>query len=127
MTIVSERLTALARILDGERVLGWVWKSPLLGENIERIMRFLQETWNQLAMAGNNTSMPTKSKANKIDITTNRSMKELSSYSFGLRRAADTLARGVRQQREIAEFDTGLAQRTSTQVEYILRLTSFIG
>ncbi len=83
-------------------------------------MRFLRETCEQLAMAGNNSPMPTKLTANKSDLTTNCGTKELSLYSFGLRRAAYTLARGVQQQREIAEFDAGLAQQTFTEVENVL-------
>jgi hypothetical protein len=123
MAIVSERLTALARILDGERVAGWVWESPLLGENIKRIMCFHQETWNQLAMVGDDKPISPNSTANKFDIRDRYSIKELRLYGFGLRRAAGTLAQGVRQQREVAEFDIVSAQRTFTQVAYILRLT----
>jgi len=74
-----------------------------------------------LAMAENDTPIPAKSKANKFDIRS-RATKELSRHSFGLRRAAKTLVRGVQQQQEIAEFDLGVAQRTLTQVLYIVRI-----
>lgn len=121
--IAIERLTALRQILNGEQVPGWVWNSPLLGENFEEIRQFLQDTYEQLGMGGNNARMPVKSKSNTIDLTTNCAVKKLGSYCFGLRQAADRLALGMQQQRDIAEFDARLAQSTFERVDYILRVT----
>lgn len=70
MAIAIKRLTALKQTLNGERVLGYAWKSSLLGENFEQIRRFLQETCEQLGMAGTNAPMPIKSTSNAIDLTT---------------------------------------------------------
>jgi hypothetical protein len=97
----------LRQILSGEQVLGWVWNSPLLGENFEEIRRFLQETCEQLGMAGSNARMPIMSKANTIDLTTNRTAKELGLYDIVLCQAVGILAQGVQQQRDIADFDSG--------------------
>lgn len=123
MVIAIERLTALRQTLNGERVSGCAWKSSSLGENFEQIRRFLQETCEQLGMAGNSAPMPIKSKSNDIDLTTNCAAKKLGSYSFGLHQAADRLALGVQQQRDMTEFNARLAQSTFERVDYILRVT----
>jgi hypothetical protein len=67
--------------------------------------------------------MPIMSKANTINLATTRTAKELGLYDIGLCQAAGILVQGVQQQRDIADFDPGLAQMMFERVNYILRVT----
>jgi hypothetical protein len=67
--------------------------------------------------------MPIVSKANTIDLTTNRTAKELGLYNIGLCQAVGIFAEGVQKQRDTADFGPGLAQRTFERVDHIVRVT----
>jgi hypothetical protein len=121
MTIATERLTALRRILNGDRVPGWEWNSPLLGQNVEDIRQFLQETCGQLGMRVNGDKMQLTSKANTIDLTRFGCTTYIVMYAVGLGQAATELTRGVREQRDAGGFDRKLAERIFENVDNILR------
>jgi hypothetical protein len=122
MTIAIERLTALRRILNGEQVPGWEWNSLLLGQNVEAIRQFLQETCEQLGMRVNGDKMQLISKANTIDLTNFGCTTYIVMCAADLNQAATELKRGVREQRDAGGFDGKLAGRRFVNVDNILRL-----
>jgi hypothetical protein len=122
MEIAIERLSALSRIINGHQVPGWESKSLLLGQNIEDIRQFLQETCEQLRMRVNGDKTQLISKASTINLKTLYSTADIDMYTLGLDRAGIELSRGVREQRDAGGFDRELARRIYESVDYILRL-----
>ena len=122
MEIAIERLSALSRIINGHQVPGWELESLLLGQNIEDIRQFLQETCEQLEMRVNGDKTQLISKASTINLKTLYSTADINMYTLGLDRAGMKLSRGVREQRDAGGFDRELARRIYESVDYILRL-----
>lgn len=120
--IAIQRLTALSRELNGDKVPGWESNSPLLGQNVEDIRQFLQETCEQLGMRVNSDKMQLTSEANTIDLARFACTTYIVMYALGLDQAATELTLGVREQRDAGGFARELARRTFEGVDYILRL-----
>jgi len=122
MTIAIKRLIALRSILNGDQVSGWKWNLILLGQNVEDIRQFLQETCEQLGIRVKGDKMQLISKANTIDLTRFGCTTYIVIYAVDLDQAATELTRGVREQRDAGGFDGKLAGRIFAEVDNILRL-----
>jgi hypothetical protein len=121
MTIASDRLKALHRILDGNQVPDWELNSPLLGQNVEDVRQFLQETCEQLGIRLDRDKMQLTSKANTINLKSFICTTYIVMFAFGLDQAATELTRGAREQ-PVGGFDRELARRTFESVDGILGL-----